>query len=112
VQFHRANQLRVVAVTSAKRLPNLPEVPTASETVSGFTCASWYGLWAPAKTSAEVVSKLNAAVNKALAADMGEKLVADGLVPGGGSAADFAKFESDDIAASAKIIAEKNIRVE
>lgn len=112
VQFHRSGQLRVVAVTSGKRLPNLPDVPTAAETLPGFECASWYGLWAPAKTSADIIAKLNAAVNKALAADMAEKLVADGLVPGGGSPADFSKFQADDIAASAKIIADKKISVE
>jgi tripartite-type tricarboxylate transporter receptor subunit TctC len=112
VQFHRAGQLRVVAVTAAKRLPNLPDVPTASETLPGFECASWYGLWAPAKTAGDIVAKLNAAVNKALAADMADKLVADGLVPGGGSPAEFAKFQADDIASSGKIIAEKKISVE
>jgi tripartite-type tricarboxylate transporter receptor subunit TctC len=102
----------VVAVTAAKRLPNLPDVPTASETLPGFECASWYGLWAPAKTSGDIVDKLNAAVNKALAGEMRDKLVADGLVPGGGSPADFAKFQADDIAASGKIIAEKKISVD
>lgn len=112
VQFHRTGQLRVAAVTAAKRLPNLPDVATASETLAGFACASWYGLWAPAKTPADVVARLNTAVNKALAADMADKLVADGLVPGGGSPADFAKFQADDMATSAKIIADKNIRVE
>ena len=112
VQFHRGKQLHVVAVTAAKRLPNLPDVPTASETLPGFECASWYGLWAPAKTSIDIVDKLNAAVNKALGGEMRERLVADGLVPGGGSPADFAKFQADDIAASGKIIADKKISVE
>ena len=112
VQFHRTQQLRVAAVTAAKRLPNLADVPTAAETISGFECASWYGLWAPARTSPDIVNKLNVAVNKALAADMADKLLADGLVPGGGSPADFAKFQSDDMAASAKIIADKKISVE
>ena len=112
VQFHRTGQLKVAAVTSAKRLPNLPDVPTASETLHGFECASWYGLWAPAKTSADIVNKLNAAVNKALAGDMGDKLLADGLVPGGGSPADFARFQADDIIASGKVIADKKISVE
>jgi tripartite-type tricarboxylate transporter receptor subunit TctC len=112
VQFHRTGQLKVVAVTSPKRLPNLPDVPPAADTLRGFECASWYGLWAPAKTPADIVAKLNAATNKALAGDMGEKLVVDGLVVGGGSPADFAKFEADDIAASGKLIAEKKISVE
>ena len=112
VQFHRVGQLRVVAVTAGKRLPNLPDVPTASETLPGFECASWYGLWAPAKTSADIVGRLNAAVNKALAADLADKLVADGLVPGGGSPADFAKFQADDIATSGKLIADRKISVE
>jgi tripartite-type tricarboxylate transporter receptor subunit TctC len=112
VQFHRNQQLKVAAVTSGKRLPNLQDVATASETISGFECASWYGLWAPARTPVDIVNKLNAAVNKALAADLAEKLQADGLVPGGGSPADFAKFQADDMAASAKIIADKKISVE
>lgn len=112
VQFHRSGQLKVVAVTSTKRLPNLPDVATASETLPGFECASWYGLWAPARTSPDIVNRLNAAVNKALAADLAEKLVADGLVPGGGSPADFAKFQAEDIAASGKIIADKKISVD
>ncbi|MBL8348264.1 MAG: tripartite tricarboxylate transporter substrate binding protein [Rubrivivax sp.] len=112
VQFHRTGQLKVVAVTAGKRLPNLSDVATASETVPGFECASWYGLWAPAKTSNDIVAKLNAAVNKALAADMADKLLADGLVPGGGSPADFAKFQADDIASSGKVIADRKISID
>jgi len=112
VQFHRTGQLKVVAVTAGKRLPNLSDVATASETVPGFECASWYGLWAPAKTANDIVVKLNAAVNKALAADMADKLLADGLVPGGGSPADFAKFQADDIASSGKVIADRKISID
>ena len=112
VQFHRTGQLKVVAVTSGKRLPNLPDVATAGETLSGFECASWYGLWAPARAPADVVQKLNEAVNKALAGDMRDRLIADGIVPGGGSVADFARFQDADIAASGKIIADKKIAVE
>jgi tripartite-type tricarboxylate transporter receptor subunit TctC len=112
VQFHRAGQVRVAAVTSQKRLPNLPDVPTAAETLPGFECQSWYGLWAPAKTPADLVARLNAAVNKALASDMRDKLLADGLVPGGGTPAEFARFQDADIAASGKIITEHKISIE
>ena len=112
VQFHRNGQLKVAAVTSSKRLPNLPDVATASETISGFECASWYGLWAPAKAPADILQKLNAAVSKALTGEMRDKLMADGIVPEGGSVAEFTKFQADDIAISGKIIAEKNISVQ
>ena len=59
-----------------------------------------------------MVQKLNAAINKALASDMRDRLLADGIVPGGGSAADFAKFQDADIASSGKIIADKKITLE
>ena len=112
IQLHQTGRVKVVAVTSPKRLPNLADVPPGADTLPGFECLSWYGLWAPARTSGDIVARLNAAVNKALAGDMGEKLLTDGLVVGGGSPADFAKFQADDIAASGKIIADKKISVE
>ena len=112
VQFHRSGQLKVVGVTSSKRLPNLPDVATVSETIPDFQCSSWYGLWGPSKLPADMVQKLNAAVNKALSGEMRDRLIADGIVPAGGSAAEFAKFQADDIAISGKIIADKKIAVE
>ena len=112
LQFHRSGQLKVVAVTSDQRLPNMPDVATASETLKGFSCASWYGLWAPAKTPSALVDRLNAAVNKELGGPMRERLLADGIVPGGGSVADFARFQADDIASSAKIVEAKKIRLD
>ena len=111
VQFHRNQQLKVVAVTSSQRLPNLPEVATAAETLPGFECASWYGLWAPAKTAPERVQWLNAEVNKALAS-IKERLLVDGLVPAGGSVEAFARFQERDIAVSGKIISDKKITLD
>jgi tripartite-type tricarboxylate transporter receptor subunit TctC len=112
IQHHKAGNVKVVGVTSQKRLSNLPDVAPVSDTIPRFECASWYGLWAPAKTSSDIINRLNAAVNKALDSGMREKLLADGLVPGGGSVADFTKFQNDDIAVSGKIIADKKIAVE
>ncbi|MEY4441585.1 MAG: Bug family tripartite tricarboxylate transporter substrate binding protein [Limnohabitans sp.] len=111
VQFHRNQQLKVLAVTSLQRLPNLPDVATAAESLPGFECASWYGLWAPAKTAPERVQWLNAEVNKALAS-IKDRLVADGLVPAGGSVESFARFQERDIAVSSKIISDKKITLD
>ena len=111
VQFHRNQQLKVVAVTSTQRLPNLPDVPTATESLPGFECASWYGLWAPAKTTPERVHWINAEVNKALAS-IRDRLVVDGLVPAGGSVESFVRFQERDIAVAGKIISEKKITLD
>ena len=112
LQYHRSGMLRVVAVTADKRTPNLPEVPTVAETLPGYEFYSWYGLWAPAKTSADIVHRLNAETNKAIAAEIRQKFTAQGLLFQPGSAEDFAKFQEADMAKSQKIITEGQIRVE
>lgn len=110
--YVKAGRLRLLAVTSKSRLPNLPDVPTVAETVPGYEYYSWYGLWGPAKLPAEVVTRLNAEVAKALAGDMRDKLLGQGLELGGGSADDFAKFERSEIAKAQKIVAEGKIRAD
>ncbi|MBO9650905.1 MAG: tripartite tricarboxylate transporter substrate binding protein [Variovorax sp.] len=112
LQYHKSGMLRVVAVTSAQRASSLPDVPTVAETIPGFEFYSWYGLWAPAKTPPEIVQRLNAEVNKALAGDMKDKLKEQGLLLAPGSAEEFAKFQGGDMARSQKIVTEGNIHVE
>jgi len=112
VQYHKSGMLRVVAVTSSTRAPNLPDVPTVAETIPGFEFYSWYGLWGPAKLPADVTNKLNAEANKALAGDMRDKLAQQGLLLTPGSVEDFARFQAADMARMQKIITDGNIRVE
>lgn len=112
MSFHKAGKLRILAVTSRQRVPTLPDVPTVAETVPGYEFYSWYGLWAPAKLPAAITERLNAEVNKALSGELRDKLVAQGLVVGGGTVDAFSKFEREDMAKSQKIITEGNIRAE
>lgn len=112
MNFHKSGKLRILAVTSKSRVPALPDVPTVGETIPGYEFYSWYGLWAPAGTPADVVARLNAETNKALAGDMKDKLEAQGLIVNGGSVADVAKFQREDMAKSQKLITDANIRVE
>ncbi|MBN9407942.1 MAG: tripartite tricarboxylate transporter substrate binding protein [Burkholderiales bacterium] len=112
LQYHKSGMLRVVAVTSDKRAPNLPDVPTVSETLPGYEFYSWYGLWAPAKLPAAITTRLNAEVNKALATDIKDKLVQQGLLLTPGTPEDFAKFQAEDMARSQKLITDGNIRLE
>ena len=68
IQHVRSGKLRAIAVTTAKRSPELPDVPTIAEAgVPGYEATSWFGLFAPAGTPPAVISKLNTAVVKVLA---------------------------------------------
>ncbi|GIX22933.1 tripartite tricarboxylate transporter substrate binding protein [Caldimonas sp.] len=112
MSFYKSGRLRILAITSKNRLPNLPELPTVAETIPGYEFYSWYGLWAPAGTPTEVVNKLNAEVNKALQGDLKDKLEAQGLIVGGGTVDDMARFQRSDMAKSQKLISEGNIRAQ
>jgi len=112
LQYHKSGMLRVIAVTSATRTPNLPDVPTVSETIPGYEFYSWYGLWGPAKLPTDIKTRLNEEVNKALSPEMREKFTQQGLLINGGSVEDFVKFQTNDMSRAQKIITEGNIRVE
>jgi tripartite-type tricarboxylate transporter receptor subunit TctC len=110
--FHRAGQLRVVAVTSSARAASLPDVPTVGESLPGYEFYSWYGLWGPARLPAEVAQRLNTEVNKALAGDLRDRFAPQGLVITPGSIEDFVKFQQDDTVRAQRIVTDANIRVE
>jgi tripartite-type tricarboxylate transporter receptor subunit TctC len=112
VNHHKSGNLRILAVTSSTRLPTLPDVPTVAETLPGFEFTSWYGLWGPAKLPPEIAQRLNAEVNKALTGELRERLTSQGILLGGGSMAEFGKFQQDYITQMSKLIADAKIRVE
>ncbi|MGK6307843.1 Bug family tripartite tricarboxylate transporter substrate binding protein [Variovorax sp. DT-64] len=112
-QYAKSGMLKVLAVTSKSRIPSMPDTPTVGETLPGYEFYSWYGLWAPAKMPQEIAQRLNAEVNKAVnAPDFKDKLTVQGLLLTPGSIADFAAFQKEDMARSAKIISEASIRAE
>ncbi len=109
--FAKAGQLKVIAVTSKERVPNMPDVPTVGESLPGYEFYSWYGLWGPANLPADITEKLNVQVNKALLS-MEPKLAPQGLLVTPGSVQDFVKFQNDYIKLTQKIVTEGNIRAE
>ncbi len=94
----KGGKLNAVAVTTSKRSPALPNVPTVSEQgVRGADMGIWLGLFAPVGTPPAVVSKLNAAIDKVLQMpEVREKLLTAGSIPVGGASEDFAKFLAVD----------------
>jgi tripartite-type tricarboxylate transporter receptor subunit TctC len=93
MKFAKNGQLKAIAVTSAERLPLLPQVPTMAETVPGYVSGVWYGVFVPNKTSPEIVNALNLAITKTLKSpEMINTLGQDGVTPLGGSPESFKKF--------------------
>ena len=88
----QSGKLKVLGVTSEKRMASLPNVPTISaEGLTGYETGSWYGILAPAGTPAAVVERLNAEINKALREPgLRARLASEGADPVGGSPRDFA----------------------
>jgi tripartite-type tricarboxylate transporter receptor subunit TctC len=87
LQQHRAGKVRIVAVAGKQRSPFLPEVPTLIESGFNIDGDAWYGFWAPAKTPAATIGKLNGAVVGALQKpEVKQRLEALGLVPAGTTA--------------------------
>lgn len=89
----KSGRLRLIAVTSEKRHPSLPDTPAVAEFLPGFLTGSWQGLFAPARTPPEVVAKLNAEVARLLhSPDMKVRLQAQGADPIGTPSAESLKF--------------------
>jgi tripartite-type tricarboxylate transporter receptor subunit TctC len=66
IGYVRAGKLRALAVTTAQRSELLPDTPSLAETVPGYEASTWFGVGVPRATSAEVVAKLNAAIDAAI----------------------------------------------
>jgi tripartite-type tricarboxylate transporter receptor subunit TctC len=93
IPFIEQGRLRAVAVTSTKRLPNLPDVPTIDEAgVKGYESLSWSGIVAPAATPRRVIDKLNAAIEKILRdPDVRQRFASLGVEPVGGPPEAFSR---------------------
>jgi tripartite-type tricarboxylate transporter receptor subunit TctC len=110
----RSGRLRALAVSSSKRLPSLPEVPTVAESgFAGFEADQWYGVVAPAGTPAAVVAKLNAEINKALAShEVAQQLAAEGAIATPASPAEFGGLIAREIPRWADVVRAGNVKAE
>lgn len=113
VPLIRAGRVKALAVTSERRSPALPDVPTVAETLPGFEATSWYGVSVQGGTPREVIAKLNQDINRVLqTAEMRARLEAEGAEASGGSPEEFGKFFRAEIDKWGKVIRAAGIKLE
>ena len=102
----KTGRLRALAVTTASRLPSLPDLPTVAESgLTGYETITWFGYVTPAKTPPVVVTRLNAEITKVLALpDVRNQFGNQGIEVLGGTSEQFASTIRDEIAKWAKVI--------
>jgi tripartite-type tricarboxylate transporter receptor subunit TctC len=101
----RSGKLRALAVTTAMRQEALPDVPTVSEFVPGYETSAWSGICAPKNTPAEIIEKLNQAVNASLSdPKLRERISGLGGTVLAGSTTDFGKLIAEDTEKWAKVV--------
>jgi len=111
---YRAGKLRIVAQTSARRSPSLPEVPTYAEAgLKELVLEQWLGLFFIAGTPADAVARLNAEAQRGLAdASVRERYATNGLEPVGGSAEQFARQYREDYDKYSRLIIDLSIKLD
>ena len=112
--FVNDKRLKLLAVTTAKRMSLFPNVPTLAETVMpGFEAGAWQGVMVPAKTSPEVVQRLNAEINKALQSDeVRAKLAIQGAEPLGSTPEEYRTYIGKELQRWAGVVKSTGIKLD
>lgn len=109
----KGGQLKLLAVATAKRMEELPDVPTIAETIPGFESAAWFGVVAPPKTPQAIVNRLNADINEALRdPEVKKKLAQLSSEPVGGTPQATAAYMKEEVERWGKVIKAANIKVD
>jgi tripartite-type tricarboxylate transporter receptor subunit TctC len=110
----QSKKVKPLAVTSSRRIPMLPDVPTVAESgLAGFEMVSWYGVWGPAKLPKELTDKISAEVAKAIRSPLAtQRLGEQGFQAVGSTPEEFSKYISAETAKYAQIVKHANIKPE
>jgi tripartite-type tricarboxylate transporter receptor subunit TctC len=106
----KAGKIKLIAISSAKRNPQMPDIPTVAESLPGFLTGSFQGLLAPAGTPKAVIDKLHAEVQRIVALpEVRERLATLGAEPSAMSPAEFGQWLKTEIPAMAKVVKDERI---
>jgi len=113
IEFVKQGRLRALAVTSKERSKQLPEVPSASESLPGFENLGWFGFMVPAGTPKPIIDKLYQDTAKVLQTpDIRTRFEQIGMAPVGNPPADFTKAIAEESGRWAKIIKQRKLQIE
>ncbi|SFN56317.1 tripartite tricarboxylate transporter substrate binding protein [Variovorax sp. OV329] len=108
-----SGKLRALGVTTSRRSPALKDIPAIAESVPGYAVESWYGIFVPAGTPADVIAKLNAAANKATQdAEFRKRLEPEGLSVSTGAPAELDTYVRAEEARWRKVVKENNLKID
>ena len=114
LQHIQSGALRLLAVADPERTPLLPDVPTVAEAgVPGYAATAWYGLFAPARTPAPALQRLESELGEILADGGVRKAISDlGARPGGPAGAEFMRFQQSEIKRWAEVVKAAQIKMD
>ena len=113
IEHIRSGRLRALGVTTAKRSPALPDVPTVAETIPGYEASAWFGVGMPKGTPPAIIAKLNREINEVLAdPKVAARLAELGGVSIASSPAEFGKLHAAETEKWAKVVKVSGARVE
>ena len=105
VPLVKAGRIRALAVTTLKRSPVMPDVPTMNDTLKGFESDNWYGMFFPAGTPREIINRFHAEMSKVLKdADVRALMAKEGAEPLGSSPDEFGAYFKKEVEKYAKVI--------
>jgi len=109
----QSGRVRALGVTSKTEAPQLPGVPPVAQTLAGFENTGWFGIVAPTGTPKAIIDKVYRDTKKALeASDLRARLYVQGLAPVGNTPAEMARAMKDETALWARVVRERNIKVQ
>ncbi len=111
--YIKTGRLRALGVTTAKRSPLLPDIPSISESVPGYDLAGWYGVLAPAGTPADIVNRLHGEIQKIMSSkEMRERYTSLAIEPASSTPEQFGSYVKSELTKWGDIIRRAGVRVQ